>query len=270
LNRVSGQSDVLPCAELNPFPYDLPQFSIDFNESAHSRLYPTYTRFPINLHYRYELIHGFKGLELDFGMQILLAHALKSEAGTIRQYYPQAKTLTRGSGQELILLEKNLHLLRTGLGLDLCKMAMLTHVDPDKFDLIIHFGVSGSLSEDIPLLQIIQGTTFSCAGKPDLEIAPPEMFGDMSIPKVAFYSSLKAITDETTRESTRAGGAEAVDMESYSVARFCRARELPLLAIRCISDRAGASTPEDFKQNYFQATQTLQKFLLKNILTRLP
>ena len=30
LNRVSGQSDVLPCAELNPFPYDLPQFSITF------------------------------------------------------------------------------------------------------------------------------------------------------------------------------------------------------------------------------------------------
>ncbi|MBT6556489.1 MAG: hypothetical protein HON50_12920 [Candidatus Marinimicrobia bacterium] len=203
-------------------------------------------------------------------MHILLAHALKSEAGTIRQHYPQAKSLSRGSGQELIQLEKNLHLLRTGIGLELSKRAMLTYVDPDKLDLIIHFGVSGSLSEQLPLMQIIQGTKFSCADKPDLEIAPPEIFGDMSIPVAPFYSSLKAITDETTRESTIARGAEAVDMESYSVARYCQARDLPLLAIRCISDRAGASTPDDFKQNYFQASQKLQKFLLKNILTRLP
>jgi len=28
LNRVSDQSDVLPCAELNPFHNDLPQFSV--------------------------------------------------------------------------------------------------------------------------------------------------------------------------------------------------------------------------------------------------
>ena len=208
--------------------------------------------------------------KLDFGMQILLAHALKSEAGTIRQFYPQAKTLTRESGQELIQLDRNLHLLRTGMGLELSEMAMATHVDPDKFDFIIHFGVSGSLSDDLSLLQIIQGTKFSRAGKPDIELIPPEIFGDMSIPKSPFYSSLKPVTDESTRESTRAAGAKAVDMESYSVAQFCQTWNLPPLAIRCISDRAGASTPEEFKQNYSQASQTLQKYMLKNILTRLP
>ncbi len=210
------------------------------------------------------------GWKLDFDMQILLAHALKSEAGIIKQYYPEAKTLVRENGQELIRLNQHLHLLRTGMGLALAKTAMSTHVDPGQYDLIIHFGVSGSLSVDIPVMQIVEGTKFSCHNNSDIAMTPSEMFGDLELPKIGFYSSYHAITDEAMRNSTKATGAQAVDMESYSIAQFCQKRDLALLAIRCISDRAGVSTPEDFRQNYSHAAQTLQNYLLEKILTRLP
>ncbi len=206
---------------------------------------------------------------LDFSMQILLAHALRSEAGSIRQHFPLAESIRKINGQELIRLDENLHLLRTGMGLELSETAMVAHVDPDKFDLIIHFGVSGSLSNALPLLQIIQGTRFSCAHKPDLKISPPEILGGSRLQEVSFYSSTKAITDEIMRESAISTGAEAVDMESYSVAQFCERYNIPLLAIRCISDRAGFSTAEDFKNYYTRASQTLQEFLLKEILLNL-
>ncbi len=205
---------------------------------------------------------------LDFSMRILLAHALRSEAGSIKQYFPRAESMSRENGQELIRLDQNLHLLRTGIGLELSATAMLAHVDPNKFDLIIHFGVSGSLSSKLPLLQIIQGTKFFCAEHPDLEITPPEILSNRSIPKVSFYSSPKAITDEITRESARTRGADAVDMESYSVAHFCEKYDLPLLAMRCISDRAGDSAADDFKINYAKASGILQEFLLQHILKR--
>jgi len=208
--------------------------------------------------------------KLDFSMRILLTHALKSEAGSIRQYYPLAKIITHEPGQELTRLDANLHILRTGLGLELSRRALNIHVDPEHFDLIVHFGVSGSLSNRLPVKQIIQGKRFSCPGEPDLSPTLHEVLVDIPVPKVPFYSSPTAIINEADRKIARSTGAEAVDMESYSVAQFCQKWQLPLLAIRCISDRAGVSTPEDFKKNYSLAAQTLQNFLLKNILNRLP
>ncbi|NQV41517.1 MAG: hypothetical protein HQ506_04100 [Candidatus Marinimicrobia bacterium] len=202
-------------------------------------------------------------------MQILLTHALRSEAGSIRQHYPLAKPIRQGNGQELIQLDKTMHILRTGVGLESSEAALNAYINPKKFDLIVHFGVSGSLSDNLPLLQIIKGTKFSCAGKPDLKIASPEILGSTSLPEATFYSSAKAITDEIMRESAISSGAQAVDMESYSVAVFCENHSVPLLAIRCISDRAGHSTPEDFKKYYTRASQTLQNFLLKKILLNL-
>ncbi len=207
--------------------------------------------------------------KLDFDMRILLAHALKTEAGFIRQHFPLARTIIRENGQELTQLDTNLQLLRTGMGLDLSRIAMQVHVDPEKFDLVIHFGVSGSLSKHLPILQIIQGTRFSCHDEPDLTLNHPKILAALNIPSVSFYSSRTAITDKTGRESAKSTGAQAVDMESYAIAQFCDTRDLPLLTIRCISDRAGASTPEDFKKNYSQASRTLQNFIMENVLNLL-
>ncbi|MCF7826061.1 MAG: hypothetical protein K9N29_05365 [Candidatus Marinimicrobia bacterium] len=201
-------------------------------------------------------------------MQVLLTHALKSEAGFIKQRYPLAETVTRENGQELIQLDSNLHLLKTGIGLKLSQAAMHQLENPDKFDLIVHFGVSGSLSDDLSILQVVRGTIFSRPDFPNLNIPSPRIFEYLPISSVSFFSSLVAITDEKTRESARVGGAEAVDMESYSIAQFCQERDIPLLAIRCISDRAGSSTSEDFKKHYGEAAQILQKFLLNNILNK--
>mgnify|MGYP002641480297 CR=1 FL=1 len=202
-------------------------------------------------------------------MKILLAHALKSEAGIIRQHFPLAKLVSREDGQELVCLDKNLHLLRTGMGQELSEAALVAQVDPQKVDLIIHFGVSGSLSDNWSLLQIIRGTKFSCAGQPDLKISPLETVKAPGIQETSFFSSSNAITDEVMRDSAKSTGAEAVDMESYPVARFCERYTIPLLAIRCISDRAGSSTPDDFKQHFTGASQTLQNYLLREVLKKL-
>jgi nucleoside phosphorylase len=200
-------------------------------------------------------------------MEILLAHALRSEAGLIKQHFPLAKHISRENGRELIQMDTHVQLLRTGIGLESSASVIQANIDPDHVDLIIHFGVSGSLSSSLPLLQIIIGTRFSCSGKPDLTVEPPDLIpGENKIPAVPFYSSMHAITDETMRETARSTDAMAVDMESYSVALFCKKHDIPLLAIRCISDRAGDSTPEDFKTYYPKAAQTLQEFILKNIL----
>lgn len=211
-----------------------------------------------------------KSWKLDFGMQILLTHALRSEAGLLRQHYPKAKSLLRGRGHELIQLKSNLQLLRTGVGLEASESVLNEHVDPNEIDMIIHFGVSGSLTTGLRVNDIVRGENFFRSDKQNIFIDPVGIFDDLHIPVTAFYSSSTPIVDENSREAAKSTGAGAVDMESYAVADFCRLWDIPLLSIRCISDSAGASTPEDFAVNYPYASELLQKFLLEYILSRLP
>jgi len=207
---------------------------------------------------------SFSG-KLDFSMQILLAHALRSEAGIIRQHFPRAVSVFKENSQELLKLTDGIYLLRTGVGLERCIDALNKVANLINYDLLIHFGVSGSLSDTLSISSLIQGNRFTCKGRPDLS-AVPSPHADINIPMVSFYSSTTAITDEVSRETALRSGAEAVDMESYAAAQFCDTHQLPLRAIRCISDRAGATTPDDFKKHYSQAARILQEFLLTIIL----
>lgn len=207
--------------------------------------------------------------KLDLGMQILLAHALRTEAGQIKQFYPQATRLFTEHGQELLQLKDGVKLLRTGMGLEKTEAALTKHVDPDNLDLIIHFGVSGSLKEELPIQALIQGVEFKCEDQQTIRLQIPEISSDLMLPKLDFYSSRKVVSDEVARVATQRTGASAVDMESYAVASFCQSWNIPLLALRCISDRAGASTPDDFKQNFDEASKRLQLFILKQVLTLL-
>ncbi len=200
-------------------------------------------------------------------MDVLLIHALKSEGTLIRQHYPQAKTIAREVGREFVKLKSDLFLLRTGIGLTACQNSLDSIVNPKNIEAIIHFGVSGSLSKDLTYPQIIRGTTFTRADFPDIQTTAPTGLSELQISTAVFFSSPIPVTDEVSRTAARSGGADAVDMESYAVASYCHEFNIPLLALRCISDRAGDSTPEEFKQNYKLAAQNLQDYMLKNILT---
>ncbi len=199
-------------------------------------------------------------------MNTLLIHALKSEAGILRQHFSQAKKIILQSGIELIGLNPHYDLLRIGVGPDQTQTALKQISKPGSYDRIIHFGVSGSLDEHIPIDSLVSCHRFYAEGQPFISM---KAFPDSPLPNlrdIGFYSSLDAITDETSRALAATSGAGAVDMESYWVAKFCQANHLPLLALRCISDRAGDSTPEDFRLNYKYAAQKLQEYLLDNFL----
>lgn len=200
-------------------------------------------------------------------MHILLAHALRTEAGLIKQHFPQATRLLAEHGYEMFLLKDGIKLFKTGMGLDRTEAAFNKYVDPENLDLIIHFGVSGSLAETLPAQTLIQGIGFKAVGKPTIRIKIPDLSAKLELPQLDFYSSIQAIADEPARVHAQATGTSAVDMESYAVAAFAQSWNIPLLSLRCISDRAGASTSEDFKQHFGKAAEILQHFILKQVLT---
>ena len=154
------------------------------------------------------------------------------------------------------------------MGLDRCNTVLKKIVDPGKFSFVLHFGVSGSLSPDLKIKQLIQGYQFIAASQPVLTFSKAKRIAIEDVLAVSFYSSDEAITSSSSRNQAIAIGGQAVDMESYAVANFCLENDLDLLALRCISDRAGDFTKADFKQHYQEAATTLQNFIVKHILLR--
>jgi len=199
-------------------------------------------------------------------MRTLLIHALRSEAGIIRQHFPGAERPACGPGIELRQLSTEFDLLRTGMGLTACEQVLSKLSQPGDYERIIHFGVSGSMSEDLEVQDLIQGVEFLAAGR---DILKPPAFvhpWGLDIPQVTFFSADAPVQTEDQRQEIKQFPVHAVDMESYAVAAFANQHHLPLLALRCISDRAGESTAADFKRHYTRAAQKLQSFLLDHLL----
>ena len=203
---------------------------------------------------------------LDFNMKTLLIYALNPEAGILKQHFPQATQKISQHGVELLNLSERYDLLRTGIGMERTKAALNHISDPESYNMVIHFGVSGSLNEGLTVRSLICGHQFSAEGHTFVEADIPNLIPLSDVNRVTFYSSKRVVTDEASRDQAASGGAQAVDMESYPVAAFCHRHHLSLLALRIISDRAGQSTPAEFRQNFKQASEELQLYILDNIL----
>ena len=203
---------------------------------------------------------------LDFDVKTLLIHALRSEAGILKQHFPLAAKKLVKDDLDILCLDPSYDLVRTGVGLERTKGVLELIPNVNIYDLAIHFGVSGSLNDQLPIHSLIRSHRFKAIDQLMITLDPHKHCKHPGLMETIFFSSQQAVTDEATRERLIATGADAVDMESYSVAEFCQTHKLPLLALRCISDRAGDSTAEEFRRNYVYAANKLQDYLLKNLL----
>ncbi len=172
-------------------------------------------------------------------------------------------------GIDLTHLNGQLDILRLGMGPEKTMTSLVNLPEAQSYDLIIHFGVSGSLSETFGVQTIVRGQRFLYKNKPSINLPRVNLLATESLPEATFLTVLSPITDEGSRLKALTTGAHAVDMESYPMVTFCMKKDIPLLSIRCISDRAGDSTAKDFKKHYKAAAHKLQSFLLNHYLTEI-
>lgn len=199
----------------------------------------------------------------SYNMKTLLIYALNPEAGLIKQHFPETSIKFSQPGMELLTSNKNFDLLRTGIGLERAEAAVNAIPRPNEYDRVIQFGVSGSLDDGLKVRSLIRAKRFTTSKGVPIELEP---IGQSQVHTGTFYSALDVVADETSRIEAASQGAMAVDMESYAIAKFCKQFGLPLLAIRIISDRAGASTPEEFRKHFKSASQELQRYLIDQVL----
>ena len=206
-------------------------------------------------------------------MDIVIAGAHHMEMDPLREKLQKQGYQTSDDRNVYRIPEGVGHILRvieTGIGLEKSEhqlssaLGRLTELP----DLLINFGTCGGIHPDSALGDLILVTaTVSEEGEIPLESGEDtyaDLLGrylkksDIPYRTGPVYSTEKAITDEVARDEIyRTSGALAVNMESYSLAKVCSNRKLPMVSIKYVSDNADEFALKDFMANLDEAAQRL-------------
>jgi adenosylhomocysteine nucleosidase len=126
---------------------------------------------------------------------------------------------------------RSIEVIHTGVGENICRRRIGKFLENQQFDSLISAGFAGSLNHELQINDLLVAKNFSTV---DLKHA--------SLSNVSIYAAnmltVPALIDSGD-ERERIGhesGASAVDMETEFIARACTTHDLPLLALRVITD----------------------------------
>ena len=124
-----------------------------------------------------------------------------------------------------------IEVIHTGVGENICRERIGKFLENQQFDFLISAGFAGSLNHELRVNDLLVAKNFSTM---DLKHA--------SLSNVSIYAAnmltVPALIDSSEQREriARESGASAVDMETEFIARACAAHDIPLLALRVITD----------------------------------
>jgi adenosylhomocysteine nucleosidase len=136
---------------------------------------------------------------------------------------------------------KEIVILHTGVGEKICRYRLENLLQETRVTFLIGSGFAGAVREDLQVGDLILAENFS---DPQLLSVAQRILKNRAVHTAKLFSS-KTIIDSLPERSAMAQrhGAAAVDMESEIIANACRARGIPLLSLRVISDTSTESLP---------------------------
>jgi nucleoside phosphorylase len=167
-------------------------------------------------------------------MKIGLVAEVKWE---VREVCRQLKLRLIDARDEIWGAEWNGHVIRlclSGMVPAVAKERVDRFLDSQKLDLMICSGLAGALKQNIRIGDIIvQSTDLSLVNAAESALKARRI-PFHSGPLVTVASPV--LTPAARRELAKTSGAIAVDMESQTIARLCRERGIPCLAMKGVSD----------------------------------
>lgn len=142
-------------------------------------------------------------------------------------------------------------------------------------DVVINVGTAGAIAENLEPFQIVFAPYLinSCMER----LSQTELFHNYEdlltcVPdrwiRVGLFTDSEPVLSVREKERIRTEcGAAAVDMEAFTIARYCRQKKMPFLSLKVISDTADSETLLKFKQNLERAVEILGEQLV--ILVRI-
>jgi len=162
--------------------------------------------------------------------------------------------------------DRTIEVLHTGVGEKICRERIGNFLLDQQFDLLISAGFAGALNHELQINNLLVAKNFSTVDLKHMQSS----FSNVSINAAKMLTVPALIDSSEERERiARESGASAVDMETEFIARACAGHEIPLLALRVITDTptqlfpAPPSVLFDIQQQRTHIA-ALAKFLLLN------
>ena len=133
---------------------------------------------------------------------------------------------------------RSIEVIHTGVGENICRQRIGKFLENQQFDSLISAGFAVSLNHQLQVNDLLVAKNFSTV---DLKHA--------SLSNVSIYAAnmltVPALIDSGQERERIAheSGASAVDMETEFIARACATHDIPLLAIRVITDTPSQPFP---------------------------
>lgn len=199
-------------------------------------------------------------------MNILCAVAHQMELDPFKAKYSDVEQFNTGHGNLYRLNGHagNLNLIRTGIGLETTRKSLehaLQFLSKDVNgypDVILNFGTCGAIHPERGVGDVVIGTEVLMEDQPSIPLNSQWInrfreyltLREKESVEGIIYTTEKAVADERTRDRIyRETQAQIVEMECYSVALVAEEHDIPLLAVKCISDNADEFLMKDFLAN---------------------
>ena len=174
---------------------------------------------------------------------IVITFALPAESSAITNRLRQ-KNHAFCSDEKVIqgkIDNRSVVIFHTGVGDKSCARKIDNLLRSERPEFLISSGFAGSAREDLQVDDLILAENFS---DPELLSTAQQALARRSPRAIKLFSSASIIDSVAERnEIARAHGADAVDMETETVAQACAARGIRMLSLRVISDSAREPFP---------------------------
>jgi len=158
-----------------------------------------------------------------------------------------------------------------GVGRDHAKRWMAFIEKEYKPEIIIFAGTAGALDINLDIGDIVLATGFFLDGTSEFAectISEIDGLGDLSDDLT--YGPVLTVDRVIQKKRLRSKlfkhyNALCVEMEGFEVAKFCRERKLPLIALRVISDKADKESLANFRDNLAFVAERLHSTSLQLI-----
>jgi adenosylhomocysteine nucleosidase len=140
-----------------------------------------------------------------------------------------------------LLHGKSIAVIHTGVGRKVCCERMEVLLRRERFEYLISAGFAGALEKELRIGNLLLAENFSSPQllrSPRLDLPDDGLF----LGKLLTTSGMIESNAEREQLATKTG-AEAVDMETEFIAEACADHELPILALRAISDTPSEPFP---------------------------
>jgi len=124
-----------------------------------------------------------------------------------------------------------IEVIHTGVGENICRQRIGRFLENQQLDFLISAGFAGSLNQELQVNDLLVAKNFSTVDLKHASLSNVSIYAANMLTVAALIDSV-----EERERIGRESGASAVDMETEFIANACAAHDIPLLALRVITD----------------------------------